>query len=514
MNVIRKKFNTKYLYHYTKKENIDKIIKDKKFKSIDKYTFFTGSLNECITNFETEMMSYKYYIDLDLKLKEREYSNKEEFVILKVPYVEDNNFYEFNFSNSTSIYSNSIAHKGCYDFKKIKIIDFPKERKYMFKSLLAKIFVSISLMTPLSVLADSWTDSPNYNTAWYNEVETSYIINNEAELAGLAYLVNENGVTFEGKTITVNSNMSLINHDWELISDIFKGNVDGAHRILLQNRNSELFANENNYEFTYAYYYPAKLYSSDGNSHDIFLTSDETIENFKTELINNSMYSNDSILVYEGNVLDNGTIEENNIEENGKLYAHEGTEFFKLDNGEYFGIDCELEDSIATIKNTIQSEKSIDVERMKIYFGNVELENEKTLNDYHISEKSILLLKLKNKIEVKNDVNGTTTIDKVIADEGEIITIVPNPNDNYSTSEIKIYNDDNEDITTLVNYANNKFTMPAYSVSINVKYEIINPQTYDSITPYVIISISSIFGWICILLSKLFKNKIFHKIVK
>lgn len=521
MNIKPKKFNVKYLYHYTRKSNVDKIIRDGKFKSSDEYIFFTGSLKKCINTFESEMMSHKYYIDLDLKLKKRQYESKDEYAILKVPYVEDNNFYVFDFSSEDSIYNNSITHKGYYNFNKIEVLDFPKERNFQFNSLLAKLFISASLLTPCSVLADSWIESPNYDISWYNELNTSYNINNEAQLAGLAYLVNNTGINFEGKSINIQSDMSLINHDWELISNIFSGTICGAHRILLKNNNAELFASGNDYQFNYAYYYPAKLYSNDGNRHDIFLTSDETIDDFKIELISRGLLSRNGILVYNNNILNRGTITENNILQDGKLYVHEGSIFFRLDSGEYFGISCESGDTIGDVKNLIKNKKNIVPERMKIYYNNTELDNLKTIADYSILRGSFLSLKLKGEVKIENSNNGITTVDKSIADAGELINITTEPNNNYSIKDIRIYNDIDEDITSLVNYSDNKFTMPNYSVKVVTTYtvtspqetnsisssEITNPKTYDSIFSYITIGFVSLFSCIFLLLCKIFKRK-------
>lgn len=62
----------KYLYHYTAKENVSKIMKDEAIISKDQYVFFTKSLKDSITAFEREMMiEGKPYIDVDGNLQKR-----------------------------------------------------------------------------------------------------------------------------------------------------------------------------------------------------------------------------------------------------------------------------------------------------------------------------------------------------------------------------------------------------------------------------------------------------------
>ena len=92
--------------------------------------------------------------------------------------------------------------------------------------------------TPPSAPTDvsgSWTDSGYYSTAWYNDSDTKFILNNEEDLAGLAVLVN-NGNTFAGKTITLaaGETFDLSTHFWTPIlgnpkdsATYFQGTFDG-----------------------------------------------------------------------------------------------------------------------------------------------------------------------------------------------------------------------------------------------------------------------------------------------
>ena len=96
---------------------------------------------------------------------------------------------------------------------------------------------NIEPWTPPSAPTDvsgSWTDSGYYSTAWYNDSDTKFILNNKKDLAGLAVLVN-NGNTFAGKTITLaaGKTFDLSTHLWTPIGnssnvdEYFKGTFDG-----------------------------------------------------------------------------------------------------------------------------------------------------------------------------------------------------------------------------------------------------------------------------------------------
>lgn len=496
-----KKFNVKYLYHYTKKENVDKIIQDGEFKSIDEYLFFTGSLEQSVESFENEMMSNNYYIDVDLKLKRRSYAFKNDYVILKVPYVEDNKFLMFDFHNKNSIYNTSIVHEGLYQFNKIEVLEFPKESSFKFNPLFAKLFISLSFFMPCSLFADSWLDTNNYDTVWYDSNNTSYIIDDAKELAGLAYLVNHDNVSFEGKIINVQADMSLLDHDWEAISNIFNGVIDGSHRILMR-KNTSLFSSNNNQTLSLVYHYNVKLFLNDGTNKNIYLLGTETINELKSDLTSKGLFTSSSLLMKNDNVLNTGNVTDNNIVENSELHIYTGYVIIKQGLGNYFGLTCESGDAIETIKSLIHDKKNINVNRMKLYYNDTELVEQRTLADYNINKKSILILKILGEVKVIANENGTTTVDKTVASEGEKVKITVTPNKNYHLKEVKIYNESNEDVTSLLGLSDNEFTMPKYTISIKTIYEmnqkeiIINPKTNDSIYKYLIQGIVSLIGGI------------------
>ena len=85
----------------------------------------------------------------------------------------------------------------------------------------------------------TWTDSGNYDTSWYNGRDTEFTLNDAADLAGLAVIVNGlNGHAkdnFAGKTITLatDTTFDLSTHLWTPIGnssnvdEYFKGTFDG-----------------------------------------------------------------------------------------------------------------------------------------------------------------------------------------------------------------------------------------------------------------------------------------------
>lgn len=101
------------------------------------------------------------------------------------------------------------------------------------------LMVAITL-APMAVggaeLSGSWSD--DRNTSWGSDYETAttFTVNSEADLAQLAYLVN-NGSDFSGKTITLAKDLDLSAHEWVSIGCCdetniyyyFKGIFDGGN---------------------------------------------------------------------------------------------------------------------------------------------------------------------------------------------------------------------------------------------------------------------------------------------
>lgn len=95
--------------------------------------------------------------------------------------------------------------------------------------------------TPPTTANGSWTEENNYNTSWYdnNQSATEFTLNDAADLAGLAVIVNGlNGYepdNFADKTITLaaNTTFNLSAHTWtpmgtsSNVDEYFKGTFDG-----------------------------------------------------------------------------------------------------------------------------------------------------------------------------------------------------------------------------------------------------------------------------------------------
>ena len=88
------------------------------------------------------------------------------------------------------------------------------------------------------VIADKWLDSTSYySTAWYTENPnaTSFTISTAAELAGLAYLVNNGTDTFSGDALTLANNLTVNKHEWTPIgaaSRPFSGTFNGSGKAI------------------------------------------------------------------------------------------------------------------------------------------------------------------------------------------------------------------------------------------------------------------------------------------
>ncbi len=85
----------------------------------------------------------------------------------------------------------------------------------------------------------SWTDENNYDTSWYvgHESDTEYTLTTSAQFAGFAYLVNNSGKNFSGKTIKLDADIDLNGHYWTPIgmstsSKRFNGTFDGQEHTI------------------------------------------------------------------------------------------------------------------------------------------------------------------------------------------------------------------------------------------------------------------------------------------
>lgn len=106
----------------------------------------------------------------------------------------------------------------------------------MIKKLL--IFLFVTSLSGSTIFAqdfptDSWRDVAD--TSWYNQTELTFNITTAEALAGLSFLV-EDGETFEGKTISIDSDINLDGKLWlpigKDISLPFSGTIIGNNKTI------------------------------------------------------------------------------------------------------------------------------------------------------------------------------------------------------------------------------------------------------------------------------------------
>ena len=536
MNIEKVNPNIKYVYHYTLKKNVKKILNDKAIKSKDQYVFFTKSLNDSIIAFEREMMQEnKLYIDVEGNLRKREKCNKDDYCILKIPYINDNQFYKFNFENQSkeSIYTISISHKGNYKFKEAKVLEFPKNRKLnvFSKTAVAAIVAGIMLF-PYNAYAASWLDTNNYDSSWYyvNETNTEYVINTAKEMAGLAHLVNNENKTFEGQIIRIDDDIDLTANTWETIKGIFKGDICGSHRIILNYLDGKLVENKNFNFIEYSY----KILEDKTNLKDVVIGTPYTVEKLKLStgaravFLNNKELSNDQSLL---NLTENDIIE---------VFTGNYNFFIKISKGIFLPFYFESGDSIDNVKTKYSEKVNISKDKIVLKYNEKVLADEKTLADYNISTKQYATFDAYVKFDINTSVEegkGNITSSKNIALSGEKITITLNPDSEYELSKLivngiektnEVQNNElniecgDEDINVKVSYKlkekeeESKDNVDKIgeeakdNIEIKDKTEenvlISNPETGDNIIKYIIAFITSIVGIVICKCKKIMKK--------
>lgn len=521
MNIEKINPNIKYVYHYTLKKNVKKILNDKAIKSKDQYVFFTKSLNHSIIAFEREMMQEnKLYIDVEGNLRKREKCNKDDYCILKIPYINDNQFYKFNFENQSkeSIYTISISHKGNYKFKEAKVLEFPKNRKLnvFSKTAVAAIVAGIMLF-PYNTYAASWLDTNNYDISWYvNETDTEYVINTAKQMAGLAHLVNNENKTFMGKNICINEDIDLTANTWETIKDIFEGTICGSHRIILNYLDGKLIENNNISMVEYLY----KILEDKTNLKDVVIETPYTVEKLKLAtgaravFLNNKELSNDQSLL--------------NLTENDIIEVFTGNYNFFIKNSKGINVPFYFEsgDSIDNVKTKYSEKVNIPKNKIILKYNEKELADERTLADYNIQKYETLDAYVKVDINTSvEEGKGKITSSQNTAFSGERITITLNPDSEYELSKLivngiektnEVQNNElniecgDEDINVIVSYKLKEKEEPKDNIEIKDKTEenvlISNPATGDNIIKYIIAFITSIVGIVICKCKKIMKK--------
>ena len=522
MNIEKINPNIKYVYHYTLKKNVKKILNDKAIKSKDQYVFFTKSLNDSIIAFEREMMQEnKLYIDVEGNLRKREKCNKDDYCILKIPYINDKQFYKFNFENQSkeSIYTISISHKGNYKFKEAKVLEFPKNRKLnvFSKTAVAAIVAGIMLF-PYNTYAASWLDTNNYDISWYeNEEGTEYEIKTAKQMAGLAHLVNNEKETFAGKEIWINEDIDLTANTWETIKDIFKGTIDGSHRIILNYLDGKLIENKDISLVEYSY----KILEDKNNLKNVAIGNPYTVEKLKLStgakavFLNNKELSNDQSLL---NLTENDIIE---------VFTGNYNIFIKDSKGIILPFYFESGDSIENLKTKYSEKVNIPKNKIILKYNEKELADERTLADYNIQKYETLDAYVKFDINTSvEEGKGNITSSQNTALSGEKITITLSPNSEYELSKLivngiektnEVQNNElniecgDEDINVKVSYKlKEKEEESKDNIEIKDKTEenvlISNPATGDNIIKYIIAFITSIVGIVICKCKKIMKK--------
>lgn len=95
--------------------------------------------------------------------------------------------------------------------------------------------MAILLQAVSSAFAAKWSDFGAYDISWYNKSQTEFQISTPAELAGVAYLVNNNFTSFSGQTLILKDDINLEDRQWTPIgtsNTVFQGNFNGnGHSI-------------------------------------------------------------------------------------------------------------------------------------------------------------------------------------------------------------------------------------------------------------------------------------------
>lgn len=101
---------------------------------------------------------------------------------------------------------------------------------FLKSTLFVAIFSLSNIVIPIVAMGATWTDHGAYSITWYDKNQTSFDISTPQELAGIAYLVNNNFTDFSGKTINIRADIDLSTRNWVPIglgSYVFKGSVEG-----------------------------------------------------------------------------------------------------------------------------------------------------------------------------------------------------------------------------------------------------------------------------------------------
>lgn len=243
------------VYHYTSKENAQKILQEKTVRSgHDGFCFFAESLADARLLFKELMETPVSYIDDQLTVQRRIPQKAEDYVILRIETQNDGSFYRFLCQQEGfNPYDKSLLHRGSLSFTNAQLFSlsssndtqknmevraepfYRKTKLSAFRNIAAVGLLSASLLTgalPVSAAGNSWLDNGNYDISWYEEDQPNFRLTTPQQVAGLSYLAN-NGNDLSGKTFEIQNDIDLTAHEWVSIPDSFKGTIDGAHKVVL-----------------------------------------------------------------------------------------------------------------------------------------------------------------------------------------------------------------------------------------------------------------------------------------
>ena len=128
----------------------------------------------------------------------------------------------------------------------------------------------------------------------------------------------------------------------------------------------------------------------------------DTIENIKEKIrFKEGIFAYKYKLLFEGiNLENNKTLKEYNINENSIIYLqyYKDIKIFIEMNEQKIELNAKTSDTILDIKRKL--DKSISSNKIKLIFDGIKLEDEKTLENYNISNNSIIYLQYYRKFEI------------------------------------------------------------------------------------------------------------------
>lgn len=341
----------KYLYHYTTKENAEKILAEKTVKTgNDRFAFFADSFENAKLLFSELMEKKIRYVDDDLSVKVRAPQSSEDYVVLKIRTDNDSAFYRFVLSTDKfNPYDFSILHLGDLHFSKATVLPLthteensqlrarfkPIPAVFNCKRLAAGLAAAIIGMSSITAFAApkpiaSWIDSGMYDTSWYNASQDSFNLYSAEEIAGISYLSN-NGETFEGKKIIINNDIDLSANNWVSLPLSFKGTIEGAHKIVLTLFSNEVKFADNINQFTDIEFKYVEESISTQISYSVTPTYTVTIP-ATVELGGTAEIKTENVVVEKGSQVEVKLTDTSEADNSFKLKSNEGAELAYMVN--------------------------------------------------------------------------------------------------------------------------------------------------------------------------------------